>query len=373
MTYDWKDKDNVDARMEIWKKVAACVNAKSVWFCVRCCEEPLSGFAGLPMSKGQACVYHREQVSEVQALNRLLLTVAMNQRDKVKEVRDLVQHLLEVGEVQMKKTCAMRNLVVHFDAVEKQWTAHEDVSTRIYRRGGGYEEDADAGEAMAASLFESDTLNTACLNRLLAISHNDTPIDHETREWAWALAGRQTQSQNVFKAFLSTFTSKWESDWGAGDTSLELYVQVFEKVLALPSNKHFMKVLIAMDGLGETEEERYSRAGSQWSERFGLMRVPYAIAGRKEEYAAAKKRRQEDEVCVQNLDVALASAAGSVPLDATCNRPDDAPDTPSQMQDVQPSMSCLTCQTSMSVPDAVAYLNGGWMQDLEIALVAAKY
>ena len=278
------------------------------------------------MSKGDACVYHREQVSEVQALNRLMLCVDMNQRDKVQEVRDLVKHLLEVGERQMKRACAMRNLVVRFDDVVKQWTAHEDVSTRIYRRGGGYEEDADAGEALAASLFESDTLNTACLDRLLAISHNDAPVDHTTREWAWALAGRDTQSPIVFKAFLSTFTSKWESDWGAGDKSLHLYVQLFKKVLALPSNTHFMKLLIAMDGLGETEEMRYSRAGSQYSERFGLVRVPYAIASRKEEYAAAKKRRREDEVCVQHLDVALASAAGSVRLDATYNRPDVAPD-----------------------------------------------
>ena len=366
MPYDSYAKCNVDARMEIWKEVAACVNTDGVWCCVSCCEEPLSGFAGLPMSKGQACVYHREQVSEVQALNRLLLTVAMNQRDKVKEVRDLVEHLLEVGEREMKKACAMRNLVVRFDDVQKQWTAHEDVSTRIYRRGGGYEEDADAGEALAASLFESDALNTACLNRLLEISLDDAPVDHNTREWAWALAGRDTQSPNVFKAFLSTFTSKWESDWGAGEKSLALYVQVFEKVLALPSNTHFMKVLIAMDGLAETEEERYSRAGSQYSERFGLTRVPFAIASRKEEYAAAKKRQQEDEVCVQNLDVALASAAESVPLDATCNRPVVAPDAPSQMQDVQSSM--------FSQPgSALAYLRGGWMQDLEIALVAAKY
>ena len=127
-----------------------------------------------------------------------------------------------------------------------------------------------------------------------------------------------------------------------------------------------MKLLIAMDGLGETEELRYSRAGSQYSERFGLVRVPYAIASRKEEYAAAKKRRREDEVCVQNLDVALASAAGSVPLDAMCNRQDVAPDGPSQMQDVHSSMSCQP-------GSAEAYLNGGWMQDLDSALALGKY
>ena len=108
MPYDSYARCNVDARKEIWEKVAVCVNTKSVWFCVRCCEEPLSGFAGLPMSKGDACVYHREQVSEVQALNRLMLCVAMNQRDKVKEVRDLVKHLLEVGE---KGSCIHRGVI----------------------------------------------------------------------------------------------------------------------------------------------------------------------------------------------------------------------------------------------------------------------
>ena len=55
------------------------------------------------MSKVQLCVYHREQVSELQALNRLLLCVAWNQRDKVREVNDLVKHLLVQGEQQMKK------------------------------------------------------------------------------------------------------------------------------------------------------------------------------------------------------------------------------------------------------------------------------
>ena len=79
--------------------------------------------------------------------------------------------------------------------------------------------------------------------------------------------------------------------------------------------------------------------------------------------SAAKKRRREDEICVQNLDIALATAAESVPLDAICNRPNVAPDGPSQLQDIHSSMSGQP-------GSAQAYLNGGWMQDLDIVFKA---
>ena len=80
------------------------------------------------MSKVQSCVYHREQVCEMQALNRLLLCRAWNKQDKVREVNDLVKHLLGQGEQQMKKVCARRGLMPVFDVEVNQWTVHENVS-----------------------------------------------------------------------------------------------------------------------------------------------------------------------------------------------------------------------------------------------------